>query len=220
MANAHIAAAIAEVNTFHLGSGPTAALQDQDPLLTPLERAARGAAAGRPSEAELAAGWDFTPQAEFLALANAVIVAFRDRFGANNPTTVPVPALDERAGRSYRDCRQLQVIFSRALTLSAKLAELRAVAASAVASAAVHKARSTGGIGASIRAKRAKGKASRLSGAHGVNAYGSNKRSPHVSLGKRSPPPQTTGAIGSWVRRSITQRHDDPPPAGAKLRRD
>lgn len=220
MANAHIAAAIAEVNTFHLSAGPLGAGQDQDPLRTPQEYAARGPAAGAPSAAELAAEWESTPQAEFLALANAVIVAFRDRFGASNPTTVPVPALTERASSCYRDCRQLQVVFSRALTLAAKVAELRSVAASAVASAAVHKARRTGGIGNSLRAKRAKGKASKLSGRHGVDAYGINKRSPHVSLGKRSPPPSATGAIGSLVRRSITQRHDDPPPAGAKLRRD
>jgi hypothetical protein len=221
MPNAHIVAAIAEVNTFNLGAGPLAPGQDQDPLETPEQRGTRGAAAGRPSAAELAADWASTPQAEFLELANAVIVAFRDRWGAGNPCTVPVPLVTERASSAYRDCKELQVIFNRSLTLTAKLAHLRSVAAAAVASAAVHKARTTGGIGNSIRAKRAKGKASKLSFAHGAHAYGGGKRSPHVSLGKRSPPPQADGAIGSWVRRGLTGRHDDPPPkAGLKLRRD
>jgi hypothetical protein len=219
--NAHIAAAIREVNAFHLGAGLLAGGADQDPLETPQQRAARAPAATRPTAADLAADWASTPQAEFLELANAVIVAFRDRYGADTPYTVPVPKVSERASSAYRDCKELQVIFSRSLTLTAKLAHLRAVAAAAVASAAVQRARTTGGIANSIRAKRAKSKASKASFAHGIHAYGGGKRSPHVSLGKRSPPPQAAGAIGSWVRRGITQRHDeDPPEAGAKIRRD
>lgn len=190
-------------------AGPTAPGGDQDLLRTPQQRG--GGGAGAPSAADLA-HWDSTPQAEFLELANAVIKAYRDRYGADVPTTVPAPPLHGRASAQFRDSKQLQPIFNRSLSLTEKVLALRGVAASAVASAAVHKSRTTGSIGSSLRSKRQYAAASKASGRHGVHAYNVGKRSPHVKGAgrrQRSPPPSAAAAIDISVRRSITQAHDD-----------
>jgi len=185
----------------------------QRQLCTPTELAL--IAAHAPTAAELAERWDGTVQAEFVALVNPILAAYRDRAGADHPDEVPVPDPAERVSVHFRDCKLLQVVFSRSLTLGEKVRQLRALHADVASAARVHKSRRSGAIAASNNRKRAHGKASRLSGEYGHTAQGVPKRSPHVSLGRQSPAPAAAGDISSYVRRSITQRSNE-----LKVKRD
>jgi hypothetical protein len=194
----HIKAACAEVITYHLGTGPLPPGGLYRPIATPAQRG--GAAAL--NAAELAT-WDASPEAEFLALFNAVLAGHAaSASGRVFPAAVPNP--HSRASTQFRDCPPLQTACSRALTLTAKLVELRSLNRTAQEAAKETRSRTKRAV--VKRVKRAKGVASRASGAYGLSAAGVPKRSPHINLGKRSPPPGAAvggAAVSAYVRRSV-----------------
>jgi len=214
--NRHIQAALAEVHAFNLGSGLLLGGQDQDPLRTPQERHAAAPAAGRgpaPTRQELAQHWDGTPSAEFLDLANGAIRGFSERFRAANLRTVPVPGTKQRSGSAYRDCKPLQSLFSRSLSLTQKIIALRDLARTTQETLAVQRRRGPkGSIGSAIREKRGKGVASRKSGRFGTSATGVPKRSPHIRVParglRRSPPPSAGAAVAIGVQSSVIPTFD------------
>ena len=156
------------------------------------------------SAADLIHYWVGTEEESFLMLANACITALR---GSKPPGIVltPVPLALERAGQCYRDCPALQAVFSCTLSLTEKLQKLRDIARDAQSASAGIRARTTGSQAKARKKKLAKGKASRASGRYGYAASGVAKRSPHIPLGRHSPPPIAAEAavVTEFVRSSL-----------------
>ena len=208
--------ALLDARTFHFGVGHRARGQPADVIETPQERAA---AANRTlsDEQALTYGWTGTEEAEFVDLANSVIRGYwaRNPRVRHQPFNVPDNrAFLSRSCSEFPDCPALGSLYNQEQTLAQKLQKLRDLNRTAIAAVQGQKARTSGSQAVAKREKRRKGAKSRASGQYGVDAKGFPKRSPHINLGKRSPPPLSS-CLAEYTASQLRRGKPPPPPPSA-----